>query len=364
MTTPCGRTMRVIRTSWREIQALRAEPPGKAAHDNDRRKTFRSALRQAEEFADAAEVVSYVTKPVQLFYAMSQAGRALAAARLSHPWTLRGHGLECRSEGSRVLRATVMPNAEQEAFQAVTAAAGSPALAGKAQLGALWAANPDLIDVPIPPDCGQWPVALSSALGTRTGGGGIGEKARDPAQIPLATGGRVRSWVRIPGDTGEQVSQALKAYPTLAGTAVLKSDPNGERYAGPSEIVTRTSTPDGQPAVMIAKDAPQQMSLADHWRLQNTLYTVVEVDQRFPALPNPNYVGYALPAIADGPSPLPLMLWWALLLGLSSLARYEPTAWTAATDLDSSPLAVDLRAVLDIAAERVPARIVESLKAA
>ena len=48
---------------------------------------------------------------------------------------------------------------------------------------------------------------------------------------------------------------------------------------------------------------------------------------------------------------------------LSSLARYEPDDWTAAIDFDASPLATDLRAVLDIAAERVPARILESLKA-
>jgi hypothetical protein len=181
--------------------------------------------------------------------------------------------------------------------------------------------------------------------------------------MPLATGGLIRATVNTPGDTAEQVAQGLEAYPTFAGAAVLKSDPStGERYADAAEIITRTPTPDGQLGVLIAKDAPPQMSLADHWRLENTLYTVVEVDRRFPALPNPSHVGYALPAIADGPSPLPLMLWWALLLGLSSLARYEPATWTAAVDLDTSPLAVDLHAVLDIAAERVPARILDSLK--
>jgi hypothetical protein len=50
----CGRTVRVIPTAWREIQALRAEPTGLAARDADRKKTFRSALRQAEELAEAA----------------------------------------------------------------------------------------------------------------------------------------------------------------------------------------------------------------------------------------------------------------------------------------------------------------------
>ena len=186
----------------------------------------------------------------------------------------------------------------------------------------------------------------------------------NPEETPLSTGGRLRLTVNIAGDTADKVAQALEAYPTLKGAAVLKSDPTAERYAGPAEIVTRTPTPDGQLGVLIAKDAPAHMSLAEYWLLENTLYSVVEADQRFPPPPHTNFVGYALPAIGDGPSPFPLLLWWALLLGLSSLARYEPAAWTAAVDLDASPIAADLRAVLDTAAERVPARILESLKAA
>jgi hypothetical protein len=354
--------VRVISRSWREIQALRAEPTGKAAHGSNRKKTFRSALRQAEEFAEAAEVVTYATKPIQLFYALSQAGRALAAARSPHPWTLRGHGLKCRSEGANILRATVDPDSPQgAAFQVVTAAAGSPVLAGKAQIGALWSANPDLIDVPIRAEFRQWPTALSYGLGTRP----VAAGAPDPNQVPLSTGGFVRTAVIVTGDTGQQIAQALRAYPTLAGAVALTSDPvNGERYTDPAETIVRRSTlPIGQLGVLVAKDAPMHMSLAEHWRLEDSLYSVVEVDQRFPARPHASFVGYALPAIADGPSPLPLLLWWALLLGLSSLARYEPDDWTAAIDLDASPLAADLRAVLDIAAEQVPARILESLKA-
>ncbi|WP_371878886.1 YaaC family protein [Amycolatopsis roodepoortensis] len=56
------------------------------------------------------------------------------------------------------------------------------------------------------------------------------------------------------------------------------------------------------------------------------------------------------------------MLWWALLLGLSSLTRYEPAAWSAAIDLDASELAVPLEQVLEIAEDRLPTRILESLR--
>ena len=62
-------------------------------------------------------------------------------------------------------------------------------------------------------------------------------------------------------------------------------------------------------------------------------------------------------------APHPLMLWWALLYGLSSLARYEPATWTAALDLDRSEIAVGLERVLDLAEEHVPKRVLRELRA-
>ena len=62
--TPCGRTVRVIPTAWREIQAPHAGPTGLAARDADCKRTFRAALRQAEELAQAADIVSYAVKPI------------------------------------------------------------------------------------------------------------------------------------------------------------------------------------------------------------------------------------------------------------------------------------------------------------
>jgi hypothetical protein len=57
-----------------------------------------------------------------------------------------------------------------------------------------------------------------------------------------------------------------------------------------------------------------------------------------------------------------LLLWWGLLLGLSTFARYEPAAWTAAIDPEVSPLAVALERVLDIAQERIPSRVLAALR--
>jgi YaaC-like Protein len=52
-----------------------------------------ASLEQFEELLDAARSVGPATRPLPLYYALSQAGRAIAAARRVHPWRLRFHGL-------------------------------------------------------------------------------------------------------------------------------------------------------------------------------------------------------------------------------------------------------------------------------
>jgi YaaC-like protein len=102
--------------------------------------------------------------------------------------------------------------------------------------------------------------------------------------------------------------------------------------------------------------------MADLRRLQREFASFIEKDGTQPQYPNPHLMGRALPEKSEMEvCPFPLLLWWALLLGLSSLARYHPAAWTAAIDLDASDLAVSLERVLDVAKERVPARILQSL---
>jgi hypothetical protein len=56
-----------------------------------------------------------------------------------------------------------------------------------------------------------------------------------------------------------------------------------------------------------------------------------------------------------------LMTWWAVLLLLSSLARYEPARWQRALDVDRAGVAVLLEEVLDLAQTRVPELLFEAL---
>ena len=67
-----------------------------------------------------------------------------------------------------------------------------------------------------------------------------------------------------------------------------------------------------------------------------------------------------LPAIT-GRLLSPLMLWWVLLFGLSSVASYDPEVWVAALDVNTSEQAVPIEAALDVALEALPELILDAL---
>ncbi|MGS2647941.1 YaaC family protein [Streptosporangium sp. G12] len=87
--------MASVGTAFRNLRALRHDPPG-YAKQGARRTTFQSALEQCEQFLGAAGIAGYATRPVQLFYALSQAGRAIVVASPNvgnQGWRVSGHGL-------------------------------------------------------------------------------------------------------------------------------------------------------------------------------------------------------------------------------------------------------------------------------
>ncbi|WP_394798281.1 YaaC family protein [Streptomyces albidoflavus] len=67
---------------WRALRELRAAPPGRAT-SGSRQKLFSSALEQSEQLFTAAGSVGPASRPLVLFYGLSQAGRAIAPARRS-----------------------------------------------------------------------------------------------------------------------------------------------------------------------------------------------------------------------------------------------------------------------------------------
>src|SRR6478736_2639692 len=75
--------LRSRRHSFRALRALRHSPPGAA--QGVRGKVFVAALEQAQQQISAAASIGYESMPLNLFYGLSQAGRAIAAAASCQP---------------------------------------------------------------------------------------------------------------------------------------------------------------------------------------------------------------------------------------------------------------------------------------
>lgn len=349
--------MASLSSTWQDIRALRAKQINLAAKDPDRGNTFAAALRQSEELAFSATAAGYATKALPLFYSLNQAGRAIAAARLSsQTWNqFRGHGVSVGPDAGLPLLKTVIKPAKQDGlFQRVTEAMNSNPLMGPTELGALWAGNPDLLSIPIPETAGRWPKALEIEIGPE---GGMPGMPIDPEAM-VETAELVPMSVHLDGHTGQEVVDQLQSYPTLRDAFPVNSDSSGYFAVDPSDVVERSAI--GH--VTIAKRVPAQIPNKEQWKARRGFASILH-EEWMPGFQSPKLTGHALPEIGSAPSPEPLMLWWMLLIGLSSLTRYHPALWTKEIDPDDSELAVSLEKVLDTAGERVPTLVLDALKA-
>jgi len=132
------------------IRATRAEPPGQAAK-GARRELYGAALQQFDELIEASRTAGHASRPLPLFYALSQAGRAVVAADGSSG-RVNGHGLaeDRGAQGPDVLRrAVVRKRSREDAFTGLCEALGIADPFGSPNIqppsipvGAVWAALP------------------------------------------------------------------------------------------------------------------------------------------------------------------------------------------------------------------------------
>lgn len=74
---------------------------------------------------------------------------------------------------------------------------------------------------------------------------------------------------------------------------------------------------------------------------------------------------WAFPVVGEAGGPThPLLLWWALLYGLSMRARYAPEAWLKDLDVDKTEYTVWLEEALDMAIDTVPLILLHALEEA
>jgi hypothetical protein len=160
----------------------------------------------------AAAAIGPVSRPLPLYYAVLQAGKAIAAAWTpSGDWRAGGHGM---TEDNRaelqpdILRFRVKPSVTTKwgpgVFGAVAAKLGPARLTGSVELGALWSALPEAN----PPDSGLWPLALPFRPTYFERGWNFAIRARN---------GYVYLRGQAPPDDAESISQMLARYPDAAG---------------------------------------------------------------------------------------------------------------------------------------------------
>ncbi len=320
----------VLSTAWRSIRTLRSAPPGLAGSDNARRGVFAASLEQSEELFTAAATVGPASKPLLLFYGLSQAGRAIAAAHNeSGTWRILGHGLKVRNGGPSLGSAVVIPvprKDQADAYSSVAAATHSPTLAGATTLGALWAATPELHDAQhiAAGETRALRIALPAAHSSMLG------SMLEPAQGSVVV-------------AGEATEVAL--------ASILNRYARTEGYQLVGDVTPVTP---GTCSALLHWPAEPSVMATPGTKAFRSIHSIADyVDGSW----------FLQPRLGDPPSaPSRLLVWWALLIALSSLARYHPSSWTAALDVDRSPMTVELEDGLRIAERRVPELIAHALR--
>ena len=311
--------MNVSDWRMRELRATRANPPALASEGGVRREIYGAALQQFEELHTAALTAGAATRPLLLFYALSQAGRAIVAALGDHPH-VRSHGLrEERGGDAKLLRRRLLRTPSKDgtdAFGAVARATGSGDVEEAVELGAVWAAIPAIHRLPPEERLRHRPIALAyqEPLGARGGNAFVG------CELWSMSGPAVSS--------EDDVRRALRRYPTLPPSFRMTVR-LGDGLDGAWVVTAQWESED------LNSVAPRVALTEERW---------------------------LVPALAGQSAPLnPLMLWWLLLFHLSLVARYEPSLWSAALAVDRSSLSVPLEAVLGQAQDVLPALVYEPL---
>jgi hypothetical protein len=281
---------------------------------------YGASLSQFDELMASARQASPRSRPLPLFYALSQGGRAIAAAFADGPGKLRGHGLSApmldRNDPCEV-EVRPSPSAKTEtidSFGGVASITQSGLLEEPVSIGELWSSLPGVCDLL---EGERWPQPLV----VHPDDTDMASNLFDFTHLRADAGG-------VRGEAAESATTELSRYIGAAGATILWSSRSRATVAWPNE----------------SADVPG-------WR--ETLERVAPTDpltgQRWM---RPSVGGSALS---------PLMTWWALLFGLSMLARYEPGAWVAALDLDRPGRAAQLAELMDQALEAIPTLVLEAI---
>jgi hypothetical protein len=332
---------------WNLIRETRSTRPGRAQDDDERAAVYGAALQQFEELMRAAETTGYASRPLPLFYAISQAGRAIAAAWASDVWSPSAHGVRF-SLGGSPLCGTVEPNPVKkpgriDSFASLVAARDQGTLSAKVELGALWASLPDLWRQDLRDERWRRPLVVRRKDEDATG---LHRGAIVEATILFMYDRSLpkRLFDGVEDVTDEQfdsvVSAELQHYPTAEGW----------RFHRRQRLRLDRRTYDAWEVEVLWESASEHRDVReDEFRSHVFQHRILNQWWLRPDLND------------EGDFLMPLATWWVLLFGLSMLARYYPAQWSSALRVDDSGETVPLEAVLNEALLAVPHFVLEAL---
>ncbi|MBH0082228.1 YaaC family protein [Salinibacterium sp. SWN167] len=323
--------------AWREIRSIRAELTGSLGTilraDRSRRDEFHMALEQGQQQFAAAPLIGYESRALNLFYGLSQAGRAIAAGSKSlgsaagEQWQGSGHGIKFSvglQKGLWDAPINLQTN-HRDLFSRVSLATDSPHKFDSITFGALVNQLVDYTMAFREPEGYPRPLHDVRVYGASTS---------FPVDIEVAVPGSVAGRRMNAGEVGALFGK----YPALAP---FSASPVGDEI--------RWSHNEGYCLVTV----PSRESF-----LEETHGTLILKGSTVYRGSN-----VLLPCAAAGCGPLrPLMAWWLVLYALSMLARYTPSKWMETLSLAQSPVASKVEFILDTAMEAVPELLVDEME--
>lgn len=323
---------------WAALRSTRAAPP--AGIKGRRHKTYVAALEQAQQMFTAAASVGVATRPLLLFYGLSQGGRAIAAAAKhvhNNDYPLVGHGIKANKstlDGPAAEVQVYGDNTNAGSFTRLSKILNSPTWDDTARVtvGELWNTLPEGSEFSLDPSIGAAPLPV-----------GVDEysvlsQAQTMPPVQLIVAGIPTELMPPPQHTGstEPLEAFLDRYPKLAGHTA---------------IYVKGVYPDGQGGTIHLAYPSSHSSY--HERTAEVLVhsTLYRLHDR-----------YAFPAVGSNTDSLhPVMAWWAVLFALSMLARYHPETWAEHIAVDSSKVAVPIEQLLTEALTAVPELLLQTI---
>jgi hypothetical protein len=308
-------------------------------------------LEQAEQLFAAAQAVGYASRPILLFYGLSQAGRAIAAASTAADddhFKLNGHGIKALDlDNEELHKVTVVDNGlgrnkDKGSFVQLAPLLRSGTLPQGAPLGQIWTIIPDLRETPLYTRYTDYRPIL-----------GYKNQVVSPKLITGIVSGLPYRFAEMA--TVEEIDAFLAHYPTLAGSSASPSV---------AETVTRDARAG---SVSVYREWPRPADRLELFPItgrENSMSDWQIIEDRLTQPYRGDSERFIFPAVGGADRPLhPLLAWWALLFALSMLARYEPASWMSHLARDESPNAVPMEAALDRGLHTCPELIAHAIHA-